>query len=103
MHGFVQSQSDVRVVVACDCFKSRREKFAADANDFYKAKVCQPVADWREVLARDDVDGGAVVAIDRWKLRSHEHVLCSKSFIEYNRTTGDVPFCTIKPIMKIRL
>jgi predicted dehydrogenase len=65
-HGFVRAQPDVRVVVACDCFKSRREKFAAQTNDFYKAKVCEPMADWREVLARDDVDGVVVSTPDHW-------------------------------------
>ena len=50
-HGFVRPQKDVRVVAACDCFRSRREKFAAQVNEHYQAKVCKPMADWREVLA----------------------------------------------------
>ena len=54
---FVSTQEDVRLVAACDCFASRREGFAAKVNEFYGGNVCKPMADWREVLARKDVDG----------------------------------------------
>lgn len=78
MHGFVRSQSDVRVIVACDCFKSRREKFATEANKVYNAKVCEPMADWRQVLARDDVDGVVISTPDHWHVPLAYHAALAK-------------------------
>src|SRR5512139_2735027 len=54
---FVTTQDDVRLVAACDCFAGRRTEFAARVNEYYGGKYCEPTADWREVLARKDVDG----------------------------------------------
>jgi hypothetical protein len=63
---FVESQDDVRLVAACDCFAGRRTDFAAKVNAFYGGKVCDPMADWREVLERKDVDGVIVSTPDHW-------------------------------------
>ncbi len=63
---FVSTQPDVRLVAACDCFTSRRKAFAAKVNEFYGAKVCEPVADWRKVLERKDVDGVIISTPDHW-------------------------------------
>src|SRR5512136_2184519 len=48
---FVTTQSDARVVAACDCFASRRNDFAAKVDAHYGGKVCESAADWRKVLA----------------------------------------------------
>ena len=56
-HDFVATQDDVRLVAACDCFASRRTDFAARVDEHYGGTYCEPTADWRDVLARDDVDG----------------------------------------------
>ncbi len=61
-------QADARVVVACDCFADRREKMAATLNGIYGATVCAPVADYREVLARPDIDGVVVCTTDHWHM-----------------------------------
>lgn len=63
---FVTTQDDIRLVAACDCFASRRNDFAAKANEHYGAKVCRPMADWREVLARKDIDGVIISTPDHW-------------------------------------
>ena len=63
---FVTTQDDVRLVAACDCFAARRTEFAAKANEFYGGKVCEPMADWREVLARKDIDGVIISTPDHW-------------------------------------
>jgi predicted dehydrogenase len=63
---FVTTQDDVRVVAACDCFASRRNDFAAKVNAHYGGRVCEPMADWREVLARKDVDGVIISTPDHW-------------------------------------
>ncbi len=61
-------QADARVVVACDCFADRREKMADQLNALYGAKVCAPVADFREVIARPDIDGVVVCTTDHWHI-----------------------------------
>jgi len=59
-------QADVRIVAACDCRKSRRESVAKMFNDHYKAGVCKPYADFREVLSRPDVDACVIATADHW-------------------------------------
>ena len=53
-------------MAACDCFAARRNDFAAKANEHYGGKVCEPMADWREVLARKDIDGVVISTPDHW-------------------------------------
>jgi hypothetical protein len=63
---FVTTQDDVRLVIACDCFAGRRSDFAAKVNKYYGGNYCEPLADWREVLARKDVDGVVISTPDHW-------------------------------------
>jgi len=58
--------ADVRFVAAVDCRKSRREAFAKLANDHYRANVCTAYGDFRDVLARKDVDGLVISTPDHW-------------------------------------
>ncbi|MDR0520325.1 MAG: Gfo/Idh/MocA family oxidoreductase [Planctomycetaceae bacterium] len=55
----VQPHKAAQSVAAADCFKSRREGFAA---------VCKgkAYADFREILARDDVDAVIIATPDHW-------------------------------------
>ncbi len=64
-HSFLP-QPDVRIVAACDCRKSRREAVARAFNDHYKAEVCKAHGDFREVLARSDVDAVVIATADHW-------------------------------------
>ncbi len=57
---------DVRFVAACDCRLSRREAFARMADKHYQGKVCTPFHDFRDVLARKDIDGVVVSTPDHW-------------------------------------
>ena len=59
-------QADVRLVAAADCRKSYREAFTKMANDHYKGNVCTPYRDFRDVLARKDVDGVIISTADHW-------------------------------------
>jgi hypothetical protein len=61
-------EPDARVVVACDCFGERREKMARDLNERYGSRVCEPAADFREVIARSDIDGVVVSTPDHWHM-----------------------------------
>ncbi len=62
----MQRMDDVRVVAACDAYKSRRDTTADSFNKHYEGDVCKAHADFREVLARDDVDAVIVAAHDNW-------------------------------------
>ena len=58
---------DVRVVAVSDAYKSRRERKAAQLNKHYGAgDVAKVHADFREILARSDVDAVIVAAHDNW-------------------------------------
>jgi hypothetical protein len=63
----------VQSVAVCDCFKSRREKWTSFINEAYAQKTakgaykgCAAYSDFREVMARDDIDAVVVVTPDHW-------------------------------------
>lgn len=64
-HDFL-ALADARTVAVADCFASRRNAFAAKMNEHYGTNVCQPYADHREVLAREDIDGVVIATPDHW-------------------------------------
>ena len=65
-NNFVKSQQDVRAVAVCDCFSSRREEMAQKINKHYGGNICKAEADFRKVLAREDVDGVVISTQDHW-------------------------------------
>lgn len=64
-HSFLPLK-DVRILAAVDCYTSRREAFARMCNDAYAADVCKAYADFRDVLARPDIDGVIISTPDHW-------------------------------------
>jgi predicted dehydrogenase len=87
-HGFVKGQPDVRVVAACDCFRSRREDFARRTNEHYGSDVCKPMADFRDVLARDDVDGVVISTQDHWHVPLAYHAAVAKKDMYVEKPLG---------------
>jgi len=85
---FVKTQDDVRLVAACDCFAERRTGFAAKVNEFYGGKVCDPVADWRDVLARKDVDGVIISTPDHWHVPLAYHAAVAKKDMYVEKPLG---------------
>ena len=85
---FVDTQEDVRIVAACDCFKERREAFAAKANARYGGNVCAPMADWREVLARPDIDGVIISTPDHWHVPLAVHAARAKKDMYVEKPLG---------------
>ena len=64
---------NAQVVGVCDCFQSRREGLTEQANKFYADKSgtasyngVTAYRDFREVLARDDVDAVSIATPDHW-------------------------------------
>jgi hypothetical protein len=85
---FVTTQEDVRLVAACDCFASRRDDFAAKVNDYYGGKICTPMADWRKVLARKDVDGVIISTPDHWHVPLAYHAAKAKKDMYVEKPLG---------------
>jgi len=85
---FVTIQEDVRLVVACDCFASRRKEFAAKVNEYYGGKFCEPMADWREVLARKDIDGVIISTPDHWHVPLAYHAAKAKKDMYVEKPLG---------------
>lgn len=62
----ISKMSDVRVVATSDAYQSRREKMAERYNKLYDGKVAKAHNDFREILARPDVDAVVIAAHDHW-------------------------------------
>ncbi len=65
MRGFV-GLKDCQSVAVADPFKSRRQRAADYINKRYNGKVCKMYGDFREMLARDDIDGVVIATPDHW-------------------------------------
>jgi len=64
--GFVRHK-DVQYLAVCDPFKSRRQRLAARFNKKYGGgNTVKAYVDFREVLARDDIDAVAICTQDHW-------------------------------------
>ena len=65
VRGFLQ-HADVRVVAVCDAFRSRREGARSIVDAHYGEQSCRAYGDFRELLARDDVDAVMIAVPDHW-------------------------------------
>ena len=66
---YLGGMSDVRIVAVADAYKSRRESAAARLNKQYGGSdIVQAYADFREILARPDVDAVIIGAHDNWHM-----------------------------------
>ena len=64
---YLNRMKDVRVVAVSDAYKSRRDRKAAGFNKHYGGSdITKAHADFREILARSDVDAVIVAAHDNW-------------------------------------
>jgi predicted dehydrogenase len=78
-------RSDVQYVAVCDVRTDARDKAKAKVDDRYKNTDCQAYNDFRELLARDDIDAVHVATPDHWHAimviqacRSGKDVYCQK-------------------------
>ena len=65
--GILSPMPDVRIVAVADAYTSRREAVAAKLNEQYgETNAVKAYADFREILARPDVDAVIIGAHDNW-------------------------------------
>ncbi len=57
---------EAQFLAVSDCFKDRRESTRDKLNTFYKGDMVQAYADFREVLARKDIDAVIIATPDHW-------------------------------------
>lgn len=65
MGGFLR-QTDARVVAVCDVKKDQLELARKQVNDRYQNQDCASYADFRELLARKDIDAVLIATPDHW-------------------------------------
>ncbi|MHC4544511.1 MAG: Gfo/Idh/MocA family protein [Planctomycetota bacterium] len=65
MRGFL-GKADVRVVAICDVIENRRQKAKGIVDRRYGDKGCAAYNDFRDVLARKDIDAVVIVTQDHW-------------------------------------
>ena len=57
---------NVRVVAVCDVVQGKREKAKSIVDGAYQSGDCKVYGDWREVIARDDIDAVSIAPQDHW-------------------------------------
>ena len=65
MGGFF-GQSDARVVAVCDVKKDQLDLARKNVNDHYQNQDCATYVDFRELLARRDIDAVLIATPDHW-------------------------------------
>ena len=56
----------VQVLAVCDCFESRQKGTKATVDEKQGNRDCQVYGDFREVLAREDIDAVSITTQDHW-------------------------------------
>ena len=87
-HGFVQhymKRPDVKILAVCDVAKGKADGRRDEVNAEYKSKDCTAYYDFRDVVARDDIDTVLVYTPTHWHaliavaaLEAGKDVFCEK-------------------------
>jgi len=83
--GILLHEKDVQFVAVCDVQKDRRDRAKATVDRTYGGKDCAAYRDFRELLARGDLDAVLIATGDRWHtpaavraMRAGLDVFCEK-------------------------
>jgi predicted dehydrogenase len=60
------AQPDCQVVAACDLDQQHLEQAVNAVNGHYKNQDCKPYHDYRQLMARDDIDAVMLAVPDQW-------------------------------------
>jgi predicted dehydrogenase len=60
------AEKDARIVAVCDPVTARRRAYRDRINQVYQADVCSDYRDFRELLARRDIDAVCIATPDHW-------------------------------------
>lgn len=90
-HGFAVNlkqflqEDDCRIVAVCDVHAGRRQRGREAVDEKYGGKGCAEIADFRQVLARPDIDAVVISTPDHWHvtmalmaLDAGKRVFCEK-------------------------
>lgn len=76
---------EARIIAVCDVYANRRTRARAKVNNAYGNGDCETHADFREILARDDIDAVVISTPDHWHVmmavmaaRAGKDVFCEK-------------------------
>jgi threonine dehydrogenase-like Zn-dependent dehydrogenase len=76
---------DARVIAVCDVQEARRQQMKAAVDQRYGDQGCATYADYRELLARPDIDAVMIATGERWHpliaieaARRNKHMYCEK-------------------------
>ena len=76
---------EVQVVAVCDVHESQRRKAKQAVDEAYGNESCAAHKDFRELMARKDIDAVQITAPDHWHplialeaTRQHKHMYCEK-------------------------
>lgn len=64
--GAFLAQPDTQVVAVCDVYREKREAAQARVNQTYGSEDCAAYMDFRELLARPDIDAVLIATGDNW-------------------------------------
>jgi predicted dehydrogenase len=57
---------DARILAVCDVYESRREAARTKINRHHRNNDCTAYADWRDIIARKDIDAVMISTPDHW-------------------------------------
>lgn len=80
-------RADARVVAVCDVDRARLEKAKKTVDDTYSDTACHATADFREILARPDIDAVMIGTPENWHslltiaaAKAGKDIYCEKPF-----------------------
>ena len=85
MRTFRGNAEDVQVVAVCDVHETQRLNGKKAVDEWYKNTACAAYKDFRELMARKDIDAVQITAPDHWHplmvleaVRRKKHMYCEK-------------------------
>ena len=80
-----QGNGDVQIVAVCDVHETQRQRGKQSVDETYGNKDCAAYKDFRELIARKDIDAVQITAPDHWHTliameacRQRKHMYCEK-------------------------